>query len=352
MMRVPRRMVALCALALPLCPAMATELQFPPLPFQETNESGAVPTPPPTEPVAAPMPDFTLDEAATFLISPERFHSDPEVLWPGFLSGLRGFEGFYEPVGNPLYFESPFNNTELRFLYINHAFPDGSQLGGGDVNVYALQIRLALTERLGFIATKDGYSDLNAGILPPDEGWNDLAVGLKYVLWYDREEDFVLTTGMRWELSNGDQSVLQGDSSELSPFISFAKGWDRFHVIGAVTGRIPLDSGRGNPTLMWDLHFDYEVAPDLLPGFAPMVEFHGLHYLGNGDHIPLNVGGYDYTSLGSTGVNGKTVITTGLGFRWKLTPNMSIGSTYEFPLTAKSNDITDHRVTADFKLSW
>ena len=289
-----------------------------------------------TETVARPN---NLSDKATFGLSNARIHDDPTILWPGFLSGLRGFEHFYNPVGNPLYFETPFNNTELRLLYLHHDFPNGSQLGGGDVNVYAAQIRLALTERLAFIATKDGWSDMNARILPGGDGWNDFAIGAKYVFIADRENDFALTGGMRWTWDNGDREVLNGFTQELSPFVSVAKGWDKFHFIGDVTGRLPTDSNDGNYILQWDLHFDYEVAPQVLPGFAPIFEVHGLHYLSNGERFPLSVGG-------------DSVIWGGVGFRWKLTPHMSVGSTFEFPFHNPDNDIMGNRVTVDMALTW
>lgn len=301
---------------------------------------------------AAPMPSSTMSDRATFLLGNTRFHGDPMILWPGFLSGLRGFEHFYNPIGNPLYFESPLINTELRLLYLHHDFPDGSQLGGGDLNVYAAQVRLALTERLAFIATKDGYSDLNARILPNDEGWNDFAIGLKYAFIADKDSDFVLTGGLRWEWDNGDQGVLQGDAQELSPFLSFAKGFDQFHIMGNVTGRLPMDDDRGNYILSWDLHFDYEVAPQALPGFAPLFEVHGLHYLSDGEHLPLSVGGLDYTNLGSTDVAGDGVVWGSVGFGWKLTPHLSLGSAFEFPMHNPDNDIMGNRVTAHVALSW
>jgi hypothetical protein len=299
-----------------------------------------------------PAPSYGISDRATFLLSDQLFHSDPEILWPGFLSGLRGYEHFYDPVGNPLYFETPFNNTSFKFLYLWHGFPDGSQIGGGDLSAFALQIRLALTERLGFIATKDGYTVLNAGILPPDEGWNDFAVGLKYVFIENKESDYVMTGGFRWEWANGSEDVLQGDSQELSPFVSVAKGWDRLHFLGNITTRIPMNGNKGNHVLSWDLHLDYEIAPETLPGFAPLVEIHGLHYLSNGDRLPLDVGGYDYTSTGSEGVAGDSVFAMGLGFRWKLTPNASVGSTWAFPLHNPDNDIMGSRVTVDMTLSW
>lgn len=293
-----------------------------------------------------------LSDRATYLISNQRMHSDPTILTPGFLSGLRGFEHFHDPVGDPLYFESPFNDTSLRLLYLWHQFPKGSQIGGGDLSVFAAQIRLALTERLAFIATKDGYSVLNAGITPPDQGWNDFAIGLKYLFIVDRANDFVLAGGMRWEWENGDREVLQGSGQELSPFVSFAKGFDRFHLLGNVTTRIPTDYNDGNYIVSWGLHADYEAFPKTLPGFAPLVEIHGLHYLTNGEALPLSVGGLDYSNIGSDAVAGDGVISGGVGFDWRFTPHWSTGAAYEFPLSNPDNDIMGNRVTLNMKLSY
>ena len=315
-------------------------------------DEGAKPTPNASAAQPAPPPASWVSPKATFLLSNEPGHSDPEVLWPGFLSGMRGFEHFYEPIGNPLYFESPFVNSHLRLLFLHHDFPNDSQLGGGAVTVYAAQIRLALTDRLAFIATKDGYSEMDARILPEASGWNDFAVGLKYALIVDHDADFVLSAGARWELSNGDSDILMGGSDEISPFISFAKGWGQSHLLGNVTGRIPTDSELGNCVLSWDLHADYEIAPDTLPGFAPAFELRGLHYLSDGGRLPLSVGGYDYSNIGSNDVAGDSVIAGGVGFRWKFNPHASLGAMWDFPLTDPDDDIMGNRVTLDFMLSW
>ncbi len=324
-----------------------------PLVAQQATTAMAAPQEAPASdaPVAS-SGGYGLSERATFLLSNEYALPTLQDPWEGFLSGMRGFEHFYEPVGSPLYFESPFVNTSLRFLYLHHDFPNEGQIGGGNLNVYAVQARVALSERLAFIATKDGYSDLNAGILPAEEGWNDAAVGLKYAFLVDRENDFVMTGGLRWEWENGDREVLMGADQELSPFISVAKGWDRFHFIGAVNGRIPTDQNDGNNILSWDLHFDYDIAPETLPGFAPIFEVHGLHYLSDGERLPLSIGGLDYTNLGSTNVAGSAVIWGGIGFRWKLTPHWSVGSTWEFPFHSPDDDIMGNRVTVDMILSW
>lgn len=312
----------------------------------EGNQPPAGESPPPAE-----RRDALTLGGPSYLLSSERI-TPSEVGWPGFLTGTRDFDGFADPVGNPLYFESPFAHTSAKFLYLWHKFPEGNDLGGGDLNVFALQLRLALTDRLAFIATKDGYSRLRAGILPADDGWNDAAIGLKYAFYQDKESQMVWTGGLRWEWHNGSTGVLQGGSDELSPFISFAKGWDRFHMLGNVTGRLPMDSGDGNYILSYDLHFDYEIAPTVLPGFLPLVEFHGMHYLSDGDRLPLGVGAMDYSNIGSNNVAGNSVYWCGIGWEWKLTPHLALASTYEFPLHTTDTDIMDQRVTATATLRW
>ena len=111
---------------------------------------------------------------------------------------------------------------------------------------------------------------------------------------------------------------------------------------------IPEGGHKGNNTLQWDLHADYEV----FDGIAPTIELHGVHYLTDGAAAGLNVGGLDYTNLGSGNVAGSTVIWFGVGARVKLTPNWSFGAVYEHALTNVNADIMDQRVTLDFIFSW
>ncbi|MCP4594696.1 MAG: hypothetical protein GY842_28520 [bacterium] len=301
---------------------------------------------------------FSLD-GPSYLLSSEPLFGDTEILWPGFLTGMRSKHSFHkkfaQPLGNPLYFESPFIETNVRLLYLWHDFSTASQLAGGEANIVAAQARIALTDRLAFIATKNNYSWLKTGITPEADGWNDLAAGLKYAFLVDEANELVLTGGLRWEWHNGSRDVLMGGDSgdnELSPFISFAKGWDRFHLIGDLAYRIPMDRHDGNHILHWDVHFDYEIAPDALPGFFPLLEIHGLHYLSDADQLPLGVGGLDYSNFGSSDVAGTSVLWGDLGFRWKLTPNLSFGAAYGFPITNPADDAFNQRVTVDFIISF
>ncbi|MBL9076329.1 MAG: hypothetical protein JNL08_02425 [Planctomycetes bacterium] len=263
----------------------------------------------------------------------------------GFLTGLRGFENFHEPLGQPIYFESPFNDSGLRLLYLKHDFSDQSTLQGGDVTIYALQARLAITDRLAFIATKDGYSELDSGIIE-DEGWNDIAGGFKYVLHADKEKQYVVTPGIRYMAENGHRGILQGGADELSPFVSLGKGYDDLHLLANLTLRVPMDGDEGNTVGHWDLHVDYDVNPGQRAVVAPLFELHGVHYLDDGASA-LNVGGLDYTNLGSTPAE-DFVCWAGVGARVEIDKKFEFGACYEFALTDPDDDIMDTRITVDF----
>ncbi len=271
--------------------------------------------------------------------------SDPTLLWPGFLTGLRqGFERAPRPIGSPLYFEDPYINSDLRPLLLYHEFPKGSLLRGGDLTVLAVQARLALAERLQFIATADGHADLEAGILPEAEGYNDIAAGLKGALYVDPETLTIVSTGLRWRLSNGSRDVAQGTEDELSIFLTGARAFGDLHVMANGVGRITTHHEKGNDSLSWDLHVSYE----LLEGFFPLVEYHGFVYLSNGSRLPVRDGLLDYGNLGASDVRGSTAHWATVGFRWNFVEHVSFGFGYGFALQRESkNDIFKRRVTSN-----
>ncbi|MEP4685576.1 MAG: hypothetical protein ABJ015_28505, partial [Rhodopirellula bahusiensis] len=84
------------------------------------------------------------------------------------------FDDFISPMIDFVHFEDPRNLTELRPIFVTHQFPatlgPGNIAAGGSVQLFALQFRVALTERLSLIAVKDGY------ILDNSEGTLDTAV--------------------------------------------------------------------------------------------------------------------------------------------------------------------------------
>ena len=93
-----------------------------------------------------------------------------------------------------------FIDTHVNIFYMWHEFPGGSALKGGDLQVWAMQAFIALTDRLQFTATSDGYSKIRARALTPDEGWNDLALGLKYNVFADAQSQSIVSAGLSWKL--------------------------------------------------------------------------------------------------------------------------------------------------------
>ncbi len=71
------------------------------------------------------------------------------------------FNDFISPMTNPVYFEDPRQLSEVRAIFLDHKLP----LGLGSAQVYALQVRARITERLSVIATKDGFIDSSSPIL-------------------------------------------------------------------------------------------------------------------------------------------------------------------------------------------
>ena len=119
------------------------------------------------------------------------------------------------PVSHPVTFEDPRHSTELRPIFAYHEIDDSFVTGGGNAQVYALQARLKLTDDLSLIATKDGLVVLNPnGVVPDDEGFADVAAGLKYSVY--RTESEIVTVGLRYEIPIGKEEIFQGREMALS----------------------------------------------------------------------------------------------------------------------------------------
>ena len=259
------------------------------------------------------------------------------------------------PVANPIFFEDPRITTEVRPIFINHWLPDtfhfdgGSAPLGGEVRVYAVQLRYALTERLGLIATKDGYIDFHPNnTLSHECGWANLAAGLKYSLVDDRENQLLVTPGFTFELPTGDTDVLQGGGKgEWNPFVSAEKGFGDFHITGNLGARIPNDFDKQTAQLHYSLQLDYYTCQYFIPFFV----VNGWTVLSEGNQkllgaVDLNTEMYDLINFGSTKAQGETQVTIGGGFRSKLAKNLDLGFAYEAGVT-KPVGIFESRVTAD-----
>ena len=262
------------------------------------------------------------------------------------------------PVANPIYFEDPRVTSEVRPVYMYHWLPDtfhfsgGSVPLGGQVQVTAVQLRYALTDKLGLIATKDGYIEFQPNhTLGHGYGWSDLAAGLKYVLVDDRDNQAILTPGFTLTVPTGSTEVFQGHGSgEWNVFVSAEKGFDLLHFTGNAGFVIPNNFAQSTSQLHYSLQADYY----LCQYFIPFAVANGYTILSNGNGqsdqslkaVPLNTEGYDLINFGSADAAGTTQFTVGGGARSRILKNLDVGIAYEVGVVHPVG-IFESRLTAD-----
>jgi hypothetical protein len=278
-----------------------------------------------------------------------------------------GFEDFKPPISNPIYFESPFHTTEARLIHLHqklHGKLDtvlGRVKLDGALELSALQLRYAVSERFSIIATKDGYGRLRYGdTLETEDGFADLALGVKYSPYMNVEAQSILTLGLRVEVPTGDSNIFQGrHDGIINPFLSFAKGFGNLHVIGYQGLQLPVNTQRSNTMAHTSLHVDYKIG-----NFYPALEFNLRHVLSSGskgpydadvkgvgnlpvDTVNSDLDAQDISNLGTSGTQGETYINWAFGLRYKLSENVTLGAVYESPLSKSSNGLFAERFTFD-----
>lgn len=246
------------------------------------------------------------------------------------------------PVTNPIFFEDAVIRSEIRPIFAYHNLDDGF-LGGGNAQLYALQIRYALTDRLAFIATQDGYFDISNNAIGNPNGWMDLALGFKYALIDDVEHQFILTPGFTFHIPTGERDVFQGrGSGEWNLFVSAQKGFGDFHLSGNLGVRLPNNMDEHSTVMHYSLMADYYVCR----WFIPFVSFNGWTVLDAGNNIGLTSEGYDVINFGASRSKGVTQGMAGVGFRSRVARNVDLGFAFE-KAVIQPNGLTDDRFTFD-----
>ncbi len=308
---------------------------------------------------------------------------DCPTLFPDFRCEREGrFENFVQPMGFPYLFEDPFITTGANLVGIWHGFAENRGLQEGYAGVLALQLRLAITDRLAFIATKDGLfmfrpdtQNRDAFVTLPnpdrktlrdDEGFMNMTVGFKYAAWVDEENDFIFTPAFRYEIPLGNDDVFQGRGDGiLIPSATFAWGaTDQLRFIGGMGGQIPVSTSKESTSFFYNAHAQYHVAKY----FVPFVEMNGIHWTdgGNGQlklntkrslgaNVNLNTAqavfgtgsfeGADVANLGSKGIAGENLVVLGFGFRVPLNKHLVFGVSYDRAVKGDEH-LFDERVTA------
>ena len=193
------------------------------------------------------------------------------------------------------------------------------------------------------------------GALTHDDGFANLAFGLKYAFILEPEKRRIATIGFRYEAPSGDAGVLQGKvyridgvdergKGVVNPFLSTGIGVDRFHFLGYAGVRAALDDVDSS-FFDLSLHGDYQIG-----NFYPLVEINWVQTIDGGRRLPLNGEGFDVLNLGSVDGEDRGVVTAGVGARYRLASfdpvDLDFGAAVEFPLTDRE-DIFNLRVTTD-----
>lgn len=246
------------------------------------------------------------------------------------------------PVSHPVTFEDPRHSTELRPIFAYHKIDDKFVTGGGEVQVYALQARVKLSDDLSFIATKDGLVNMQLdSVVPDDEGIADVAAGFKYSVLKDT--NYIVTTGLRYEIPLGKEEIFQGQGDgALNPFVSTGYTLGDVNLVAGTGLRIAMDN---TDSSFWDLdlHADYKMG-----SFYPLVEFNLIHAYQSGDRLPIADEGEDFFNFGASNSAGKNLVAMAVGARYRITDSVDYGLAYQFPLDrTEGSRVLDWRITSD-----
>lgn len=251
------------------------------------------------------------------------------------------FDCFISPMTNPVFFEDPRTVSEARFIYLHHKVPIAA--GGGEVDLWAVQLRAAVNDDLSIIATKDGYLTSSNPLI--DDGWADVNLGVKYNLYKDSCNQQIISGGVTYELPVGSTRALQGNGEGMfNLFLSGGAAIGNGHWVTGLGWLIPSDSAAESEWMYWSNHFDTRIGNTNL---YAVYEANWYHYLDSGAGGIAGVEGGDLFNFGSTGVTGNDIVTNAIGMKYKPSRNSEIGVAWEVPLT-KRRDVLDNRLTFDF----
>ncbi|MCB1232487.1 MAG: hypothetical protein KDN19_19725 [Verrucomicrobiae bacterium] len=266
------------------------------------------------------------------------------------------------PISNPTLFDLAIPGTQLHPIFIHNRMPDvvdtiiGKVPVGGDFQVYAAQLELALNDRLSINAVKDGYIDFNPdSTLSHKDGWANIEAGLKYAWLLQPEQGLASNFQLQYEIPSGNSRVWQGEGDGiLTPSMSFLKLADKWQFADQFGFRIPIDDAETS-TFYNSVHVSYAVTD----WFFPLAELNVFHVMDAGDgspRFPEQVGGLvpaiakfeggDLVNLGAANTV-DNFVSLALGARARVNDAMDVGFAWEFPLTDQDHGLMEDRFTVD-----
>jgi len=164
--------------------------------------------------------------------------------------------------------------------------PGGQDLEPGTHSQYSLTFDGSIEYRLNGrteVEVEAPFLLINNDPGPSEAGLGDMAVSLKYVLFFSVEHLTIVSAGLELGLPTGRSNKGLG-SGELTwePNLRAGWRWDDLILQGDMSVELPQQSANTNAALLYDLALGYEYEPDPRLEIVPMVELNTETAL-NGD---------------------------------------------------------------------
>ncbi|MDR3635380.1 MAG: hypothetical protein P4L84_16365 [Isosphaeraceae bacterium] len=256
------------------------------------------------------------------------------------------FDGFVGPMTDPIQAKDARSLTEARFVFLNNwAVPGTPVIGKGTYQVYALQLRLALTDRLQIFADKDGIVRFSPNPGKSVTGLANLAAGAKYVIVRDVENQFLFTGAVQYEPPTGYANIYQHHGSGLlGVYGIFAKQFmDDWHVSGQFGQNIAVQNQQTG-YFYTQLHVDRRFGK-----FVPFFETSWFYYNQSAHYLPASVGmeGAGFLNLGTSGFTGNSIVTLAPGFKYDVSKHLELGVCYQFPVSDQHKSLYGNQLLAE-----
>lgn len=240
------------------------------------------------------------------------------------------FDGFVQPFSNPIQFKDPRAMTEARGIFLAAWSDPAMPLGDTTAQVYALQLRAAVTERLEVFAAKDGIVRLSPGIGASQTGLANLAVGGKYAFYRDPETQTIASAVVQYEAPTGYANIFQNQGSGLlAAYAVVGKEFaENAHAIVQAGQNMAMNS-QDSGYFLTSAHIDKRFGK-----FTPFYEVNWFYYNQDGTFLPsLGIEGGGLLNLGAGGVMGLSYVTNAVGFWYDLSSCQQLGIGYEFQVS-------------------
>ncbi len=256
------------------------------------------------------------------------------------------------PAFHQVNFEDPRTISELRLIYAYHDVSSDFPAPVSTVNIWAAQVRVALTDNLSLIATKDGWVRMSMKGASNQEGFGDLGGGLKYTFLEEKDCGRVASAHLRYIAPTGEHEVFQGyGDGFIQPGVSGAFALDDHFTVTAGTDlRIAVDN---DDSTMWDVDSQVDYRIDTSYGsWHPLLGMSMIMVANEGNRLPLSMEGQDYFVFGSSAAGNETMVIGAAGLRFKPSQTVEMGTAFQFPMDAgnNANAILDTRWTFDVGL--